>query len=336
MKKILLFTLYYRVQKPEDHDIGRVCMSKYDTMVFSNARPFTNNRLRIICIYMEYLRQAIHALKKRKVYDGYVFLEPQIGLLYAFLSRIFCLKTTKIILINFIPREQHSIQRLIDMFYRFSLDRITAMSVSSRGLMDVYARRFCTKTRQFFIPDAIHFNRADPCTVEKFIFSGGYSHRDWHTLLKAAEILPDLKFTIYATISSRAIFDQYNTNNLLIKYDVSNHEFYNTLRRATLVVVPLQNPNVAAGQLLIVHALHYGKSVIAARTVGTTEYIDDGINGMLYTPGDNLELAQKIKELMTSLKTRERLKDSAIKSARTYTQEHYAQNVLVVISSIIV
>jgi hypothetical protein len=172
MKKILFFTLFHPVQKPEDYEVTRACMATHDVAVFSNTKLFPKGWARLLFVYLEYARQAVHALQQRRNFDGYVFLEPQIGLLYACISRSLRLKTPTLILINFIPREQKGMQWLIDAFYRFSLDRIAALSVSSRGLMDIFTTRFRTTARQFNIPDSTHFHRAEPCTEEDFIFSG--------------------------------------------------------------------------------------------------------------------------------------------------------------------
>ncbi len=207
------------------------CMATHDVAVFSNKKPFSSGRTRLLSIYMEYARQAVHALLQRRGFDCYVFLEPQIGLLYAFISRVLHLEPPTLILINFIPREQKGMKWLIDAFYRFSLGRITALSVSSRGLMDKYKTRFRMTARQFFIPDAIHFYRAEPCAEENFIFSGGYSHRDWPTLLDAASSLPGFKFIVCATRKDRNIFNQCHHDNVMIEYDVSTNQFYNVLNR---------------------------------------------------------------------------------------------------------
>ena len=46
-----------------------------------------------------------------------------------------------------------------------------------------------------------------------------------------------------------------------------------------------------------VEAMRAGKPVIGARSGGTPELIQDGFNGLLYTPGDHRELAEKISYL---------------------------------------
>ncbi len=101
------------------------------------------------------------------------------------------------------------------------------------------------------------------------------------------------------------------------------------------MVVPLRHHDVAAGHLVIIHALYYGKAVIAARTVGTMEYIEDGVNGLLYQPGDACGLAQKIRALMDSRETRERLKTNAIQSSKLYRREQFVQNVLSMINDVL-
>jgi len=334
MKQVLFYTLFYTVQKPEDYYLTAACGKDYQVRVKSNAKAFPENRFRLYFVYREYLIQSIHAVANRGKYDTYVFIEPQIGVMVACLARLFRLQMPKIILINFIPAQQKKLSRLLESFYRFSLSGVDALSVSSRGLIDIYANRYGIPLLQFFIPDSTHFHRAETFTEEDFIFSGGYSHRDWPILLDAALSLPMYKFVVCASGRDSMFFSKPIPVNVSVKYDVSTSDFYNTLSQAGIVVVPLKYPEVGAGQLVIIHSLYYGKAVIATRTVGTVEYIEDGVNGLLCNLGDAPDLAKKIRVLMDSTVTRERLKANALQSSKLYTHERYIQNVLAMIKAV--
>jgi glycosyltransferase involved in cell wall biosynthesis len=98
----------------------------------------------------------------------------------------------------------------------------------------------------------------------------------------------------------------------------------------------LRYPDIAAGHLVIIHAFYFGKAVIAARTVGTVEHIEDDVNGVLYQPGNARELAHKIRELMDSRETWERIKAKATQSSKRYTQEQFVQNVLSMTTAVLV
>jgi glycosyltransferase involved in cell wall biosynthesis len=46
------------------------------------------------------------------------------------------------------------------------------------------------------------------------------------------------------------------------------------------VVVPLLFREIAAGHLVILHAMLCGRPVIASKTLRTLQYIEDGANGI--------------------------------------------------------
>jgi glycosyltransferase involved in cell wall biosynthesis len=335
MKKLLFFTLFHPVRQPGDYDLTAACATDYHVDVISNGRAFPDGAARPFAVYREYLRQMVLALQKRNSYDGIVFLEPQIGVGTAFVARLLRLPLPRIVLINFIPREQDRLRFMVDPFYAFGLERVSALSVSSRGLIDEYRQRYRLGAKQFFIPDVIHYDRADPGAEEDYIFAGGSSHRDWDVLQEAARALPGLKFVVAASSRDRGKFSSGQPPNLTVAYDLPTARFYEMLAKARVVIVPLRRQDVAAGHLVILHAFCYGKAVIATRTVGTTEYIEDGVNGILYAPGDARELAAKIQEVLRSSATRERLSANALAASAQYSRENFVRNAKAMIDTVV-
>jgi len=51
---------------------------------------------------------------------------------------------------------------------------------------------------------------------------------------------------------------------------------------------------------LIYESFFLGKPVIGSALGGIPELIDDGINGLLYSPGNENELSEKIDELLSN------------------------------------
>jgi glycosyltransferase involved in cell wall biosynthesis len=72
-------------------------------------------------------------------------------------------------------------------------------------------------------------------------------------------------------------------------------ELDNFINNAQAVILPsIWNENMP---LVILESLAKGKIVIASKTGGTTELIEDGKTGYLFSPGDIATLANKIKDL---------------------------------------
>jgi glycosyltransferase involved in cell wall biosynthesis len=62
-----------------------------------------------------------------------------------------------------------------------------------------------------------------------------------------------------------------------------------------------------------------GKPVVATRVGGNIEAVDDGINGFLFPPGDEIVLAQKISLLILNNELRRRLGENARRKASQFT-----------------
>jgi glycosyltransferase involved in cell wall biosynthesis len=79
-----------------------------------------------------------------------------------------------------------------------------------------------------------------------------------------------------------------------------------------------------------------GKPVIGARAGATPELIDEGVNGLLYTPGDHHELAAHIKYLSDNRAEAARMGRNAHKWAQSiFSEERLAQELLATLSGVI-
>ena len=78
-----------------------------------------------------------------------------------------------------------------------------------------------------------------------------------------------------------------------------------------------------------VEAMKLGKPVVGARSGATPELIRENFNGLLYTPGDHLDLAQKIKYLIDNPEVARQMGENGRRWAQQeFTQERYAGKVL--------
>lgn len=81
-----------------------------------------------------------------------------------------------------------------------------------------------------------------------------------------------------------------------------------------------------------VEAMKLGKPVIGAKSGGTEELIRDGFNGLLYTPKDHVELAEKIKYLYEHPDIARRLGTNGQQFAmKQFTKDRYGEEVLAVL-----
>jgi glycosyltransferase involved in cell wall biosynthesis len=85
-----------------------------------------------------------------------------------------------------------------------------------------------------------------------------------------------------------------------------------------------------------VEAMKLGRPVVGARSGGTTELICDGFNGLLYTPGDYKELAQKIRYLYNNPDVLRQIGENGQRWAvKQFTRERYGDEVLTILRQIV-
>jgi len=83
------------------------------------------------------------------------------------------------------------------------------------------------------------------------------------------------------------------TCNPYLPYD----EFFQLVRKAQFIVLPLLPAKHASGETFLLEAMSAGKPVIASETYSTVEFIQDGVNGYLVPPGDVEAMREKILSL---------------------------------------
>jgi glycosyltransferase involved in cell wall biosynthesis len=85
-----------------------------------------------------------------------------------------------------------------------------------------------------------------------------------------------------------------------------------------------------------VEAMKLGKPVIGTRAGGTVELISDGFNGLLYTPGDHSDLAEKIRYLYEHPNAARLMGENGRQWAtEQFTNDHYAGEVLVILRQLV-
>jgi glycosyltransferase involved in cell wall biosynthesis len=86
----------------------------------------------------------------------------------------------------------------------------------------------------------------------------------------------------------------------------------------------------------VIEAMLMGLPVVGANSGGTRELISDGFNGLLYTPGDYRELAEKLKYLYERPIVAQRMGEDGRHWARPrFTQGRYGEEILNVLSQVI-
>jgi glycosyltransferase involved in cell wall biosynthesis len=81
--------------------------------------------------------------------------------------------------------------------------------------------------------------------------------------------------------------------------------------------------------LVALEAMSFGLPIVATRVSSIPEVITDNVNGLLFNPGDSVQLARSIKMLLDDDDLYNRISESSLNGIKTLpTTEDWATNVL--------
>lgn len=187
-----------------------------------------------------------------------------------------------------------------------------------------------------FIYDKVDQKFFSPSTEKsgEFILAVGQEQRDYETLLNAVSGT-DIPLVVVASSpwSSFSVKVQ-NPKNVTILTNIPFIQLRDLYARARLVVVPLFDVDYAAGANGLLEAMSMGKPLILGRSVGIRDYIVDGETGWYSTPGDPVQLREKILELWDAPAERRRLGTNARQAVEeSMNMDIYIEKVVEIIAS---
>lgn len=160
-----------------------------------------------------------------------------------------------------------------------------------------------SRTRFTALPYALSVDRRDILRAEHgpaaaastLIVTAGRSGRDYATLAKAIEGLPcHLRIICDWERPTQGLA----SDQITIVRECFRANYLAELAQARLVVVPLSQRNVSAGQMVLLQAFALGKPVIITETPTTREYVVDGTDAVFTEFGDVADLRRKIVALL--------------------------------------
>lgn len=129
-----------------------------------------------------------------------------------------------------------------------------------------------------------------------FVFSYGNSDRDFDTLVRAAKHL-DREVVILT--QAYALCGTLPANVRVLRHRVDDEELSRLIEGAAVVVVPIKSRDVAAGQNVVLEAMSLARPVVATENVATVEYSAEGDAAVFCAPGDERDLLQKLRTILS-------------------------------------
>jgi glycosyltransferase involved in cell wall biosynthesis len=109
---------------------------------------------------------------------------------------------------------------------------------------------------------------------------------------------------------ARKVADACREDRLIVQLGRKSHsDVLNLMGEAACVIIP--SIGIEAFCLVAIEALLKGAPVIASRLGPLPEFVVDGVNGLLFRPGDSRDLSGKVLDLLSSPQKAERLRSAA-------------------------
>ncbi|HYX09036.1 MAG TPA: glycosyltransferase [Bacteroidales bacterium] len=108
--------------------------------------------------------------------------------------------------------------------------------------------------------------------VERYFFSGGKSNREFLSLIEAFGQI-DEKLIICT--DQQSIQNKGNLSLIEIYFNKPREDFYRYIENSFAVIITVEDPEISSGQLVLLHALRYGKPVIVTEGPCMQDYILD-------------------------------------------------------------
>ena len=262
--------------------------------------------------WLDYLRQAITAwvaaLRSDRKPVGFITAFPPLAVCVGLLKRLTRSKAPIVAWAFNLSRKYEGRKRKLAAF---ALARVNIIVVFSKREIATYSDMLgLPRDRFVYVPFTEEMvepefpeDEADP-----FILAMGTANRDYATMVQAVTAL-GLRTIIIA--GPRAIDAASVPPNVTVLSGLTLEACHALCQKARVNVVPLDTDDTASGQVTVRYAMMFGKAVIATTSIGTEDYIEDGVTGLLVPPRDAPAMAAAIKNIWDNPGTRRSLGEAA-------------------------
>lgn len=194
---------------------------------------------------------------------------------------------------------------------RAALARVDRFVVHSTAEVQQYSEWLRLPRERFRF---VHLQRApiavmeDEDTERPFVLAMGSARRDYRTFLQAAR---QSKLPTIVVAARHALEGLTIPENVQVRSSLPIADCHRLAQRARVNVIPVLNSKTASGQVTIVEAMRMGRALIATRTIGSEDYVQHGLTGLLVEQQSVEALRDAIERLWNDAPLRARLSENA-------------------------
>lgn len=199
---------------------------------------------------------------------------------------------------------------------RFSLGTVDVFVVHSRAEIAIYSQWLGLPEARFvFVPLSAEPPARDPWQEqhdEPYIVALGSANRDYRVLCEAAG---ELGYKTVIVAGPHAVAQITPPPSVSFRSGLSLAECHQLAAQSRINVIPIADVNAPSGQVTVIESMMLGVPLVATACAGTSDYIDDGADGVLVPPRDVAAMKTALQRLWTDQSAREALSQQARRNA---------------------
>ncbi|MFC1596069.1 glycosyltransferase [Candidatus Margulisiibacteriota bacterium] len=261
--------------------------------------------------HLLYMWLALQAVARRKDYDHILIWQQYIGIYYALLSMIYPFNRKSVAVFYIIFKKNSN--KIVNIAKKWLFVRVFNSKYIEKAIFinkNDYIFRGIGRKKRYVADYPARISEYIESNLEKVagsgsFFAGGVSNRDYAVLKNLALADAGLNFKI---VSTAAQIKQLGVlpPNIEAGTELEPASFEEALLRSKAVIIPLKDPNVVSGQLVLISALQAGKVVFISKNIFLEDWLNSSETGQfIFTYRDAVELTNLIKRISdTELKAR--------------------------------
>lgn len=286
-----------------------------------------SGKLIALSCYLSEFYVPVLAIFRRKRFDVVISWQMRLGVCYGLLKRCFHIEKPPIHIIQDFHidlTQTRWLYRLQVYLLQLAVPGIDYFFTTSTEEEVIYSRMFnIPPSRIRFLPlveSPASFNEpAHPGT--DYIFAFGKSDRAFDTLVQAVTPLGIQTYILSRGYCPRVSVPEHV--HLLRDY-VSNTEMHRWILSSRMVVLPLKDYRISAGQISMLETMAMAKPLIVAENMATREYAVHRRTAMFYPAGDIRNLKTQILYLWDHPEIAEEIGRQARMSSMTLNERRMA------------
>ncbi|MFH1079605.1 MAG: glycosyltransferase [Pseudomonadota bacterium] len=265
----------------------------------SLKRPF-GGRLTRVSNYLSEFSNPLLALIRRKRFDVVVSWHMRIGICYGILKRIVHPRKPPVHIIQDFHinlTRTRGLYRFKLALLKLALPGIDYFFCTSTEEEAIYSQMFnIPRDRIVFLPLAESASNIEESghPQKEYLFSYGKSDRDFDTLIRSVTPLDVKTYILSAKYKPKVPVPEHVC---IIREHVSDKEMVQWIASSRIVVLPLKDYRISAGQISMLEVMALGRPLIITENMATKEYAAHQHSALFFKAGNDGELADHIRYL---------------------------------------